>query len=178
MTTSVELSEAGRRLADVLRQLNQRIVFAESCTAGLVSATLAESPGISEFHCGSAVVYRNETKARWLSVDRDILADPGPVSPLVARALADGALARTPEANIAVAITGHLGPDAPAGQDGLVFIGFAHQLSQLDPSSNTVRMFRLASDPAGRERTARQREAAWCVLDFAAEQLSVALNTE
>ena len=114
-----------RRIAALLKQKNLKVVFAESCTGGLVSAALARVPGISDFLCGSAVTYRLDTKAKWLGVSEALLLDPGPVSEAVARAMAHGVLVHTPEADIAASITGHLGPNAPDGQDGLVFIGVA-----------------------------------------------------
>ncbi|MCA9024868.1 MAG: nicotinamide-nucleotide amidohydrolase family protein [Planctomycetaceae bacterium] len=118
-----------RRLADVLQQADLRIVFAESCTAGLVAATMARVPGISSHLCGSAVVYRNETKTAWLHVSADDLANEsiGPVSEEVAFAMATGVLKMTPEADIAASITGHLGPDAPADLDGLIVVSIAHR---------------------------------------------------
>jgi PncC family amidohydrolase len=116
------MQKSGRDLASALRARNQRLVLAESCTAGRIAAVLGEIAGISEYFCGSAVAYRNETKAHWLDVPRGLLADPGPVSETVARHMVTGVLARTPEADWAGAITGHLGPDAPQEMDGLVFI--------------------------------------------------------
>jgi len=104
-----------------------RLVLAESCTGGLVSMTLTEIPGISEFFCGSAVTYRNETKACWLGVSRAQLADPmiGPVSRETADQMCRGVLQQTPEATLAAAVTGHLGPDAPPKLDGVIYIGVA-----------------------------------------------------
>ena len=116
-----------QEVASLLRQTQQRIVFAESCTGGLVSAALARVPEISDYLCGSAVVYRLDTKAKWLDVSEALLLDPGPVSEAVARAMALGVLIRTPEADLAASITGHLGPHAPDDQDGLVFIGVARR---------------------------------------------------
>lgn len=117
------------RIAALLKTTKTRVVFAESCTAGLISATLGRVPGISEYHCGSAVVYRLDTKSRWLGIDPALLVEPGPgpVSDVVARLMAVGVLERTPEATFSAAITGHLGPNAPSHQDGLVFIGVAHR---------------------------------------------------
>ena len=112
------MQKSGRDLASALRARNQRLVLAESCTAGRIAAVLGEIAGISEYFCGSAVAYRNETKAHWLDVPRGLLADPGPVSETVARHMVTGVLARTPEADWAGAITGHLGPDAPQEMDG------------------------------------------------------------
>jgi len=60
-----------------------------------------------------------------LQVDQQILDDPhiGPVSEQVARQMAWGVLEQTAEADLAISVTGHLGPEAPAGYDGLVYSG-------------------------------------------------------
>ena len=119
------LANLVQEVAELLRQKGRRIVFAESCTAGLISASLARVPGISERLCGSAVVYRLDTKSQWLGISAQMLTDPGPVSSEVAHAMAQEVLVRTPEADVAAAVTGHLGPNAPARQDGLIFVGLA-----------------------------------------------------
>jgi nicotinamide-nucleotide amidase len=150
----------------LLEQHEDRIVCAESCTAGLVSATLAAIPGASRFLCGSAVVYRNATKTSWLQVPADLLSDParGDVCHETAVRMAEGALTATPEATIAVSITGHLGPQAPEGLDGVAFIGWAWRASSSRAAGSTARQIQLTSPvPAPpREvelRVARQREA-------------------
>ena len=56
----MSLLSAARRLAKILAATNHKIVFAESCTAGLVAQSLSRIPGISPWHCGSMVTYRNE----------------------------------------------------------------------------------------------------------------------
>ncbi len=89
MMTTVRLAKA---VARQLAKLRVRIVFAESCTAGLVSATLARVPGISEWHCGSAVVYRERTKEAWLDVPRAEIDRFTAVSEAVARRMAVGVL--------------------------------------------------------------------------------------
>lgn len=122
-----QLATEARKLASLLKSSDQKVVFAESCTAGLVSAVLAEVPGASEHHCGSAVVYRIETKAQWLGVSRDVLDNPGPVSRVVAEQMARGVLDKTPEADLSASVTGHLGPGAPPNQDGLIYIGLAQR---------------------------------------------------
>jgi len=128
-----ELTAWAERVVAQLRARKVRLVLAESCTGGLAAALLARIPGVSEFLCGSAVVYQVETKARWLRVSRRLLRDPGPVSCEVATAMATGALQATPHADIAAAVTGHLGPGAPPEQDGLVFVAFASRGSGEQP---------------------------------------------
>lgn len=123
------LDFAAARLVAQLERLQKRIVFAESCTAGLIVATLARVPGVSQFLCGSAVVYRETTKTAWLDVSPSLFSDPacGVVSGPVAEAMCQGVLDRTPEADIAAAITGHLGPDAPAELDGVAFVAIGER---------------------------------------------------
>ena len=94
------------RLVERLAENNVRVVFAESCTGGLVAATLAEVPGVSEFLCGSAVTYREDTKCEWLGVSADDIARHSAVSESVAGQMAIGVLERTPEADLAASITG------------------------------------------------------------------------
>lgn len=154
------------RLADELKRRNLRAVFAESCTAGLAAAMLAEVPGISEFFCGSAVTYREATKRQWLEVSPQDLEQYTAVSEPVARQMAIGALKHTPEADVATAITGHLGPDAPAELDGVVFIAVAYRGS----GGTVVRKVQRAILAAD-ERTDRQREAAELLLATLADTL-------
>lgn len=132
------LMPLAQHVSRLLMTTNTQIVFAESCTAGLVCAILARVPGVSRILCGSAVVYQLATKSEWLGIDPALLENPGPVSDDVARAMATGVLQRTPQANFSAAITGHLGPDAPDGQDGLVFVGIARRES----TDISVRTFR------------------------------------
>jgi PncC family amidohydrolase len=171
------LDESARRVATELARYKLRVVFAESCTGGLIAATLAQNPGISEFLCGSAVVYRNATKMSWLGVRGSILDDPGtgPVSPQCAEAMARGALARTPEAQIALAIAGHLGPNAPVGLDGLVHIAIVHRSAAAQDGDDVVqhRLILAAhqGDPVDLRRE-RQSAAAQAALDRLYEHLA------
>lgn len=118
---------AAQLVADRLQPLCLRLVLAESCTGGLAAATMARIPGTTEWFCGSAVVYRLDTKHQWLGVPHALFQPPGPgvVSREVAEAMVRGVLERTPEAHVAGAITGHLGPNAPQDQDGLIWMAAA-----------------------------------------------------
>ena len=107
-------------LAKRLRKRNARLVLAESCTGGLVAAALTEIPGISEYFCGSLVVYREPSKRGWLGVKAATLKKHSSVSAEVASEMARGALRKTPEATLSGAITGYLGPSGE--RVGLVYI--------------------------------------------------------
>ena len=105
-----------------LERANLKLVLAESCTAGLVAGLLGGVPGISRFLCGSMVVYQEATKRAWLDIPDDLLAEFGTVAAEISEALAASILKRTPAADLAVAVTGHLGPAAPEELDGKVFV--------------------------------------------------------
>ncbi|MCA9267496.1 MAG: CinA family protein, partial [Planctomycetales bacterium] len=149
--------------ADRLRARDVRIVFAESCTAGLASAALAGVPGVSAWHCGSAVTYREATKTAWLGVSAATIAERNVVSREVAQEMAAGVLRITPDATLAVAVTGHLGPDAPAELDGLVHLAAARRTP-----GDVAPLDTLAQRLAAHSRIDRQHEAAAIVLEFAA----------
>ena len=169
MTTQREVAAEAAHFARLLVRKSLRIAFAESCTGVLMSAVLTQIPGISEYFCGSAVVYQAETKAAWLGISGEILAKPGPVSRVVAVEMARGLLEKTPRADLAVAVTGHLGPNAPKRQDGLIWFAAAVR----EPSfwrlrdRVVVRSHRFPSDDrcsGQRLRVRRQRAAAIHVL--------------
>lgn len=157
------LSADARQLANDLKRRDVKVIFAESCTGGLVAASLAKVSGISDYLCGSAVTYRNDTKHQWLGVSSDKLKRPGPVSAIVAREMAAGVLAMTPEADWSASVTGHLGPNAPRRLDGLVYVGIGHRKNhQLTSAAFRVTASRHVL--AAETRTQRQQEAASLVL--------------
>lgn len=173
MTSSSE--EAAARLYQRLKQNAEQIVFAESCTAGLIAATLGRFPGISEWLVGSAVVYQVATKSEWLDVDEEAVHASGVVSRVVAEQMAVGALRRTPHATIAASVTGHLGPNAPPDQDGIAWTAIARdrdgeislaarrlELDDLQPDG------RVASEEL---RIRRQHAAASLVMEFCCDVL-------
>ncbi len=150
------------QVSELLKAKHSRIVFAESCTSGLLAASLGRIPGISEVLCGSAVTYRNATKTGWLGVESELLEDPRvtAVSDPVARQMAAGVLQMTLEANLAVSVTGHLGPDAPADKDGLAFVGILQR--DQNPNEMIVHRIDLAASYSDRKdvslRVARQED--------------------
>lgn len=119
------LMQAAMQVKSSLEQHDQKLVLAESCTGGLIATLMTSMPGISEYFCGSAVVYRWDTKKKWLGVQQETLDKYTDVSIETAREMAVGVLKQTPEATLSASITGHLGPDAPAHQDGVICIGLA-----------------------------------------------------
>ncbi|SIN01979.1 CinA domain-containing protein [Mycobacteroides abscessus subsp. abscessus] len=74
----------------LLRERGQSVATAESLTAGLISASLAEVPGASAVLRGGVVSYAAEVKEALLGVDPELIASRGTVDPDVARAMAPG----------------------------------------------------------------------------------------
>jgi nicotinamide-nucleotide amidase len=112
-------STLDEQVAALLREGRHRIALAESCTAGLVAARLTEPPGASDYVAGGVVAYSNAAKVELLGVPEQLIEREGAVSPQVAEAMVDGALARF-GADVAIGITGVAGPggateDKPVG---------------------------------------------------------------
>jgi nicotinamide-nucleotide amidase len=123
--TPALLAEAEALLA-LLRARQLKLATAESCTGGLISATLTAIAGSSDVVERGFVTYSNEAKREMLGVSEESLAAAGAVSEEVARAMAEGALERS-RADIALSVTGIAGPGGATATKpiGLVFIGAA-----------------------------------------------------
>ncbi|MCO8125000.1 CinA family protein [Stieleria sp. TO1_6] len=152
----MDLESAAVELVELLAAQQQQLVLAESCTGGLVAATLATVPGVSQWLSGSMVVYQDASKVKWLGVASDIIERHTSVSAPVAHQMVGGALHQTPQAGIAAAVTGHLGPDAPPGMDGVFFLGVGLR-------GQSPRTWQL--ELKANKRVGRQREAAQAVID-------------
>jgi PncC family amidohydrolase len=111
-------------LIDALKSRSKSVVAAESCTAGLAAARLAEAPGASQVFWGSFVTYTVDAKVKMLGLDAGMIDRYGAVSRETACAMAAGALERS-GADYAFAITGLAGPlgDGSLVKIGTVWIG-------------------------------------------------------
>lgn len=118
------LIEEARRVITANLAAGRRIVVAESCTGGLVSAALTAIAGSSSVFEAGYVTYSNEAKMDMLAVDSNILETFGAVSIATAWAMAQGALTRS-KADVAVAITGIAGPDGGSEQKPVGTVVFA-----------------------------------------------------
>lgn len=105
-----------------------RIATAESCTGGLIAGALTDIAGSSDVVDRGFVTYSNEAKTDMLGVPAAMIAAHGAVSEAVARAMAEGALARS-AADVAVAVTGIAGPGGGSADKpvGLVWLGLARR---------------------------------------------------
>lgn len=121
---------AGEVLATA-RTRGLKIATAESCTGGLVAAALTAVAGSSDVLDRGFVTYSNGAKMDMLGVPAGLLAEYGAVSRPCARAMAEGAIARS-DADLAVAITGIAGPGGGSSEKPVGLVHFATALKTPD----------------------------------------------
>ena len=136
-----DLASLSERVLTACRSARLRLAVAESCTGGLVLASLTAIPGASDVVERGFVTYSNEAKSEMLGVPgalieahgalgvaEDLLAEHGAVSEPVARAMAEGALCHSP-ADVGIGVTGIAGPGGATAEKpiGLVHIAAARK---------------------------------------------------
>jgi len=115
-----------KKIAHYLRLSQMMVAVAESCTGGLLAASLTKLSGSSTWFERGFVTYSNAAKKELLGVTEQTLALYGAVSAQTAQAMAKGALKHS-QAGIAVAITGIAGPLGGSAEKpvGTVWLGLA-----------------------------------------------------
>ncbi|MBC8020096.1 MAG: CinA family protein [Methyloceanibacter sp.] len=119
-----QLLAQAAELLDACRDRNETVAAAESCTGGLIAATLTAIPGSSDVFERGFVTYSNSAKSELLGVPYWLIERHGAVSEDVARAMAGGALTHS-HASLAVAVTGVAGPDGGTEEKPVGFVCFA-----------------------------------------------------
>lgn len=115
-------------LAQLFQNSGLTLALAESCTAGLLAARIADQPGCSVWFRGGVVAYHNDLKQQLLGVLPDLLIQHGAVSEPVASAMAVG-VREVCGADLGLAVTGIAGPDGgtPEKPVGTVYLALADQ---------------------------------------------------
>jgi len=108
-------SDLTKTLAQMLLSRNWTVSLAESCTGGLVCATLTELAGSSEWFERGYITYSNEAKTECLDVPAELIESHGAVSEPVAKAMAEGARINS-GSNVAISITGVAGPSGGSAE--------------------------------------------------------------
>ena len=135
-----------------LRANGLMVATAESCTGGLIVGALTEIAGSSDVVDRGFVTYSNEAKTEMLGVPAALIGLHGAVSEPVARAMAEGALARS-RAGVSVSVTGVAGPGGGSDDKpvGTVWFGAAKRgedtLSERMVLSGDRSAFRLRGIP-------------------------------
>ena len=121
-----EESSLASVVVEELKKRKKSITAAESLTAGLFQATLADFSGVSAVFNGGFVTYSLEEKSKMLDISEQELKEHGVVSEFTAKKMAEQARLKT-QSDYGVSLTGVAGPDSLEGHPaGTVFIGLAH----------------------------------------------------
>lgn len=131
-------------IGTMLRQRGATVAVVESCTGGMLGERITSVPGSSDYFAGGFLTYTAAMKTALVGVPAELIEQRGVVSEPVARAMAEGARART-GATYALSVTGVAGPDGGTEENpvGTVWIGVA------GPHEVTAKRFRF---PGGRDR--------------------------
>lgn len=111
---------------DLLKKLNYKVGFCESCTGGLLSGRFSRIPGVSQVFDRAIISYSNNSKIEELGVKKSTLDKYGAVSEETALEMALGMLNIT-DLDLVISTTGYAGPDDDFNGKlvGLVYICIA-----------------------------------------------------
>jgi len=154
------------QLIDVARRQGLRLATVESCTGGLIAATLTEIAGCSDVMEGGFVTYANRAKMDFVKIPESLLTQYGAVSNQIAIAMAEGGL-RCSHADKVIAVTGIAGPDGGSKEKPVGLVHFAvatrNSSTQIVPTQSRMVQF----DCLGRQQV--RHEAVNFALDFLLE---------
>lgn len=121
-------------VGELLRNKNETISVAESCTGGFLGHKFTSIAGSSDYFVGGALAYSNEIKRNLLGVESEILKNFGAVSEECIRQMADGVRKMT-GSTYGLATSGIAGPgggtdDKPVGTVWIALSGPNETITQ------------------------------------------------
>lgn len=130
---------------EVIKKLIEKrlkITTAESCTGGLVAATLVNAAGSSACFDEGYITYSNEAKIRLLGVSEESVMKYGVVSHQVVKEMAEGAILKA-NADVAISVSGIAGPTggSEAKPVGTVFVGLSLKQGDENLKTETFHLF-------------------------------------
>jgi nicotinamide-nucleotide amidase len=148
-------------IGNILRERNQTLSTAESCTGGYIAHLITTIPGCSDYFKGSVVAYANDIKQSALGVRELTLKDYGAVSEEIVKEMAEGIKKRF-QTDYAIAVSGIAGPTggSPEKPVGTTWIAVA------TPDATVTKRFKL-----GEHRERNIRKAALSALNMLWRQL-------
>lgn len=132
----------------LLRERGETLAVVESCTGGLLGATLTDVPGSSDVFLGGWITYTNAMKQGEVNVPGATLAQHGAVSEETARAMALGGLFQS-AADHAIAISGVAGPGGGSEEKPVGTVWIAHAWSTDESRGVNARRFFFPGDREG-----------------------------
>ena len=129
-----------KELLESCLQKSIKLITAESCTGGLLSANITGIAGSSAVFSYGIICYSNESKRKFLNVDVKTLKSYGAVSFETVREMLAGLCNQAESKTLTIAISGVAGPSGSEAKPvGLVFIGV--KLSSYDTEVVTEHNF-------------------------------------
>ena len=120
----LKFQKISKNLLEVCLRKNIKILTAESCTGGLLSAAITQVAGSSSVFSYGFICYSNESKRKFLNVDVKTLKSYGAVSFETVREMLAGLCNQAESKTLTIAISGVAGPSRSESKPvGLVFIG-------------------------------------------------------
>ena len=121
---NLDLHEITQELARMLIKNHWYLSTAESCTGGMVAASITELAGSSEWFERGYVTYSNQSKSEDIDVSQNLIEQYGAVSDQVARAMALGAKQNS-GSDLSLSITGIAGPTGGSPEKPIGTVCFA-----------------------------------------------------
>jgi len=132
-----KLYSLAKKVGMVLKNKKLFVATAESCTGGLLAASITDISGSSAYFERGFVVYSNMAKKESLGVKRQTLEEFGAVSEEVAKEMAKGVLKRS-HAQVSIAITGIAGPTGGSKNKPKGMVCFALICKKEQPKTTTM----------------------------------------
>jgi len=116
--------DLNQKVLNILKRKKLKISLAESCTGGLLSASITSIKGSSKVFTMGLVTYSNQSKITLLKIPKKIIQKYGAVSVQCCLSMVNN-LSKISKSKICISITGIAGPKGGTRikQIGLVYIG-------------------------------------------------------
>ncbi len=134
-STAAELDELTTAVVTAFSQRGWTLAVAESCTGGLLAASLTNLAGSSQWFERGYVTYSNAAKAACLQVSPVLIEAEGAVSEAVASAMVLGAQLSS-GVTAAISITGIAGPGGGTPDKPVGTVCFGWALERADASNH------------------------------------------
>ena len=120
----LQYEKLSKQLLEICAKKNMKLLTAESCTGGLLSANITRIAGASDVFSYGFICYSDESKKKFLNVKNETLNSYGAVSYETVKQMLEGLCYQAKSKTLTIAISGVAGPKRSESKPvGLVFIG-------------------------------------------------------
>ena len=120
----LKYNKLSKKLLEICAKKNMKLLTAESCTGGLLSANITGIAGSSDVFSYGFICYSDESKKKFLNVNNETINSYGAVSYETVKQMLEGLCDQAKSKTLTIAISGVAGPKRSETKPvGLVFIG-------------------------------------------------------